>query len=156
LVFRRTLISVPFHQHSQLARRAGRLPLPVVVHIDQRQRRFLVQLADLGQPFLSSSFTIRMVVPLPCLGVLPLPVAVGRSGDEAPSPTKHLHKQRRTTVPSTRFAQPAVLWYDLDHGSRSGLESTWYGLNPAASRFPAKLHRRRPASARTLVALVPT
>jgi hypothetical protein len=49
LVFRRVLISFSFHQHSQLSCRSDGLPLPVVVHVDQRQGGLSVQLVDLGQ-----------------------------------------------------------------------------------------------------------
>jgi hypothetical protein len=38
LVFRRVSIGFSLHQHPQLARCADRLSLPVVVHVDQRQR----------------------------------------------------------------------------------------------------------------------
>ena len=47
------------------------MPLPVVVHIDERQRRLLVQLVDLGQPFCQLFITIRIVLPFPGFVVPP-------------------------------------------------------------------------------------
>jgi hypothetical protein len=53
------------------ARRADGLSLPVVVHRDQRQRRFLIQLVDLGQSLQELFVTMRIIVSRPCLGVSP-------------------------------------------------------------------------------------
>ena len=59
------------HQHLQLTSSPDCLPLPMVVHVDQRQWRFLVQLTDLGYPFLQFFVAVAIVVPLPGLVVAP-------------------------------------------------------------------------------------
>jgi hypothetical protein len=60
-----------FHQHFQLPSSPDRLPLPMIVHVDQRQGGFFVQLVDLGNPLLQLLVAVGVVVPFPRLGVSP-------------------------------------------------------------------------------------